>query len=482
MKNKFYVTAAIPYVNGAPHIGHALEFIEADVVARYQRLLCKDVFYLCGSDENGLKMVQSAEKENIPVKDFCSRNAEKFETLFHKLNCSLDHFERASSPSHQEGSQKLWNLCRIHGDLYKKNYQGYYCVGCESFLTEKDLVDGKCPEHQKAPEIVSEENYFFKLSKYQTQILDLLENKKVKIFPETRRHEIITFIKEGLEDFSVSRSFERARGWGVTVPDDPSQIIYIWFDALNIYQTGLGFMENSVNYQQYWPADVHVIGKGIIRFHAVYWLAILLSANLPLPKEIFVHGYVNVHGQKMSKSLGNVVDPFIEIEKHGVDPLRYYLLSQIPAYEDGDYNETLFQKVYNSDLANGLGNTVSRVAKLCEKSALRFESSKVKFKDLKGEKDYHKALETYCFDAAIKIIWEKLKKLDQKIDADKAWELLKNKAPSPKLKTMLFAYVDEIRQIACLLKPFLPDTASRIEKQFSGTSIISEKGLFMRLS
>lgn len=479
MSNKYYITAAIPYVNGKPHIGHALEFVQADVLARYQKMLGKEVTYLCGSDENGLKMVQAAEKENISVQELCDQNAQKFKDLFIQLNTTLDIFEQASSETHKTGSQKLWELCDKNGDIYKKTYKGLYCVGCETFYTPKDLVDGKCPEHLTEPEKIEEENYFFKLSKYQDQLLELIETDKLKIVPAIRKNEIISFIKQGLEDFSISRSRERAHGWGIPVPNDETQIIYIWFDALNIYQTGIGFGHNDKQYQYWWPADNHVIGKGIIRFHAAYWPAILLSAQLPLPKRVTVHGYINSNGQKMSKSIGNVIDPFEELNKYKTDAVRYYLLSQIPPFQDGDYNEEQFIKVYNSDLANGIGNLVARVAKLCEKSGLRFESSKTEFKDLASEKEFHQALEESKFNEALAIIWDIIRTIDKQIDTDKPWEKLKK--PAEELQPMLQGYIEEIRKIAVLLEPFMPKTSQKINYQYKGNTIHSTPPLFPRI-
>lgn len=490
MKNSlYYITAAIPYVNGQPHIGHGLEFVQADTIARYYRLLGKQVIYLSGADENGLKMVQAAEKQGLTVQKLCDVNAQKFQDLFCKLNTTLDIFQRATAKNHQIGSQKLWQLCVQNGDIYKKKYKGLYCVGCEAFYTEDELTNGQCPEHLIKPEIVEEENYFFRLSKYQDKLLELIESDKLKIIPQIRKNEVLSFIKQGLTDFSISRSRKRARHWGIPVPGDNSQIIYIWFDALNVYQTGIGFGSDEKNYQKWWPAAVHVIGKGIIRFHTIYWPAILMSTHLKLPKSIFVHGYINSYGQKMSKSLGNVVDPFAEIERYGTDPVRYYLLSQIPPWNDGDYNDNQFRKVYNADLANGIGNVVARVAKLCEKSAITFATDKIEFKSLTTEYKYHSLLSEFRFNEALEIIWQKIKKLDQRINREKPWEKLKastqggsiSDRKDEKLKANLTHYVDEIRQIACLVEPFLPETATKIKRQFSGKNIKSEAALFPRL-
>lgn len=473
MTKNFYVTTAIPYVNAAPHIGFGLEIVQTDVIARYQRLLGKDVYFLTGTDENALKNVQAAEKEGIPTKKLVDRNAKKFFQLKEPLNLSFDDFIRTTEKRHIGGAQALWQACKKE-DIYKKKYKGLYCVGCETFYTEKDLVDGKCPEHKKKPEVVEEENYFFKLSKYQDWLEKLISSDKLKIIPQIRKNEVLAFIRQGLEDFSISRTKERAHGWGVPVPGDPSQIIYVWFDALANYITALGWHKKTPLYQKYWlKADtLHVIGKGITRFHAIYWPAMLKSAGIPLPKQEFVHGYITVEGEKISKSLGNVIDPFELVKKYGTDPIRYYLLREIPAYQDGDFSVRRLKELYNADLANGLGNLVARVAKLCEKSGFNFKplNSKI-YLWIK------KPLEEFRFDEAVSSIWqEKIGGCDRLIDREKPWQL-KDK----KLETVLQRLVNEIRQIGFNLKPFLPETAERIEKQFKGPKIKAEKPLFPRL-
>lgn len=329
--DKFYITSAIPYVNARPHIGHALEFLQADTLARYQKMLGKDVLYLCGSDENAIKNVQAAEKAGKPVQNFIDENAVYFEELARELNVHFDIFQKGSSDNHRIASQKLWELCEKNGDIYKKTYKGLYCIGCEEFKATNELNEnGECPEHPgKKLEEIEEENYFFKLSKYQDHLLTIIETGEYEIVPEFRKNEITSFIKSGLLDFSISRSNKRAKDWGVPVPNDPTQRIYVWFDALNIYQSGIGFGADEEKYNKWWPADMHVVGKGIIRFHAVYWPAILLSAGLKLPKKLFVHEYFTVNGQKMSKTLGNVVDPIVIINKYGTDALRYFCLAKI---------------------------------------------------------------------------------------------------------------------------------------------------------
>ena len=323
--NKFYITAAIPYVNGKPHIGHCLEYVQVSAIANYHRLLGEDTATLSGGDENALKNVQAAEKAGRPLQQFIDENTESFRQIAIKLNSKFDYWQKGSNQkTHFPSSQKLWELCDKNGDIYKKSYKGLYCVGCETFYTTEELNEnGECYEHPgKKLEEVEEENYFFKLSKYQEKLIKIIENDKLKIVPEFRKNEVLAFLRSGLNDISISRSNERAKNWGVPVPGDNSQRCYVWFDALNIYRSGIP--------EKYWPADVHAIGKGITRFHAVYWPAFLLSAGLKLPKTIFVHGYLTVNGQKISKSNPEtIVDPTPIIEKYGADAIRYFLLAKI---------------------------------------------------------------------------------------------------------------------------------------------------------
>ena len=471
--NKFYLTTAIPYVNAAPHIGHALEFVQADVVSRFHRQIGDETCLLTGSDENSLKNVLAAEKEGITTQELCNNYTKKFQSVLQKLNVKYDYYQRGSSrETHFTGSQKLWNLCFDNGDIYKKNYKGLYCVGCEAFYTQEELThDGECPEHLKKPELVEEENYFFKLSKYQNFLEDLISTDKLKIFPQSRKNEVLSFIRMGLNDFSVSRSKQRARNWGVPVPNDETQIIYVWFDALNIYQTGIGFGSNDNEYQKWWPADLHIIGKGITRFHAIYWPAILKSADLALPKSILVHGYLTVDGQKISKTLGNVIDPNEIIDTYGVDPVRYYLLREIPPFSDGDFSQNRFKELYNADLANGLGNLVARVAKLAEKISFKTGDNKQEFYP-----ETIKELGEYRFDHALEFLWQKIKELDLQIEKTQPWKL-ENKA----LSEFIAKVVPAIQKIAFNLTPFLPETAEKILSQYQG-KIISQPALFPRIA
>lgn len=472
--SKYYLTSAIPYVNAAPHIGHAQEFVYADVVKRYQKILGKDVLYLCGADENALKIVQAAEKAGKNPQEFTDIHSEEFLNLAEKLNIQFDVWQRGTNiKTHTPSSQHLWELCEKNGDIYKKTYSGLYCVGCETFYTVDELDEkGECFEHPgKKLDEVSEENYFFKLSNYQSFIEELVESDKLRITPQTRKNEVLSFVRSGLSDFSISRSRTRAQNWGVPVPNDPDQIMYVWFDALNIYQSGVGFGWDDAVYNKWWPADLHVIGKGIIRFHAVYWPAILQSAGLLLPKQLFVHGYLTVDGQKMSKTIGNVVDPIGLIEKYGTDAVRYYLLREIPSYGDGDFSERRFIELYNADLANGLGNLIARVAKLAEGKS--FELKKYEL-----SKEYKTLLDEYRFDEAVKLVWDKIRTCDQYINENEPWKLKDDEA---KLLPVLDHAITILREIAIDLQPLLPETAEKMITQFSTEKIVSGKPYFMRV-
>lgn len=479
---KFYITTAIPYVNAMPHIGHALEFVQADVIRRHHEIIGDNTLLLSGADENALKNVAAAEKDKMPIQQFVHKNSLLFEDLAKKLNVKFDVFQKGSDAKHHSSSQKLWELCNKNGDIYKKEYKGLYCIGCEFFYEKEELDENnECFEHPgRKLEKVSETNYFFRLSKYQEKIKNLIESDNLGIVPSKRRNEALSFIRQGLKDISISRSQKRAKNWGVSVPNDPTQKMYVWFDALNIYQSGIGFGSDEKEFNKWWPADLHVIGKGIIRFHAVYWPAFLLSARLELPKRIFVHEYITVNGQKMSKTLGNVVDPITLIDKYGTDPLRYYLLREISPFEDGDFSQKKLKEVYNADLANGLGNLVARVAKLAETANYQqMQSISKEYEHLIAIGEYSQALSEFKFNDALSFVWQKISRLDKFINQEKPWELLSNN--SQRLRAILAHVVDQIQEIAILLEPFLPDTAEKIEKHFQGPKIIFKKPLFPRL-
>lgn len=465
MQKKFYITAAIPYVNAAPHIGHALEFVQVDAIARFHKLLGENVTSLTGGDENALKNVQAAEKASQPTQTFVDKNAQLFLELTEKLNAKFDVFQKGTNPAHFKSSQDLWSRCFAKGDIYKKNYEGLYCVGCETFYSTDELNEnGECFEHPgKKLEKVSEANYFFKLSSYQKKLIDLITNDELKIFPEFRKNEVLAFLKEPLQDISISRSNKRAKNWGVPVPNDPTQRIYVWFDALNIYRSGVD--------EKTWPADLHVIGKGIVRFHTVYWPAFLLSAGLPLPKAVFAHGYLTVNGQKMSKTIGNIVDPLEIIKKYGVDALRYYLLREIPPYDDGDFSYRRLDEIYSSDLANELGNLLSRVTTIAEKDNISVHPTKQTW-----EKNIVQQFSNFKFNEILEMIWVVVKELNKKVNDFAPWE----KKPDQRkefLRNILF----DIHQIGYKLSPFLPETAEKILKATQG-EITKINPLFPRLS
>lgn len=474
MSKSLFISTAIPYVNGPAHAGHTLEFVQADVLARYHRKLQNKVFFLSGTDENALKNVLVAEKEGKTTKVFVDENTQKFYALKDLLNLSFDGFIRTTEARHFAGTEKLWKALKKE-DIYQDEYEGLYCVGCEEFKTEKDLDEkGECPEHKKKPEIVKEKNYFFKLSNYQAQIEKLISDDVVKIVPEKRKNEVLGFLKEGLKDFSISRSNQRARNWGVPVPGDPSQKIYVWLDALGNYLTGLDYATEGKLYQQFWEkADerIHVIGKGIVKFHALYWIGILLSAGLPLPTTEFVHGYVTVEGNKIGKSLGNAIDPKLIVEKYGVDAFRYYLLKEIPSYGDGDFSWQRMDEVYRADLQNGLGNLVARVAAMTE--GVKFSNHQFSNSQISAE--IIERLDQYKFDEAIGEIWKRITKADQYVSTNKVWAL-KDEAKTEALTWL----VAEIRQVAVDLSPFMPETAEKIQQQY-GEQIGKTAPLFPRL-
>lgn len=459
MSKKFYITTAIPYVNASPHIGFALEAIQTDVIARYHRgVLGEDTWFLTGSDDNSLKNVQAAEKEGIPVKEFVDRNSKVFADLKKSLNLSNNDFIRTTSKKHFEGAQKLWKACEK--DIYKKKYKGLYCVGCEEFKKESDLQNGRCPEHPKDKiEVIEEENYFFSLSKYQKQLEKILGSDEYKIVPGTRKNEALSFVKQGLEDFSISRSKERAHDWGIPVPGDQSQVIYVWFDALINYITGIGYVDDEKKFKNYWPADVHVIGKGILKFHAIYWPAMLLSAGVSLPKSLFVHGYVTTGGEKISKSSGNSIDPAAIANKYGADALRYYLLRYIPSYKDGDFSLNLFEERYGSDLANDLGNLLQRTLTMINKYNITIKKTKPKpLGDCQK-----KLMEGFEFNKRLENIWDVVKRSNQLIEEKKPWELAKNN--QDELKNVLQEIYDALVTIAEHLAPFMPETSEKMKKQ-----------------
>lgn len=474
---KFYVTTAIPYVNGRPHMGHAMEYIQTDVTARFHRQLGEDVYFLTGTDDNSLKNVLAAEKAGQPTADFVKAHAQVFKDMCQALEITNDGFIETACEAHHRGASKLWTACDPD-DIYKKTYEGLYCVGCETFYTPDELDEnGCCPEHKTKPEIVREENHFFRLSKYQDQIEELIASDTYRVVPEMRKNEILSFIRGGLEDISVSRSHQRAHDWGVPVPGDPEQVMYVWIDALSNYITGIDYGDDGAGtdpenlYTKYWPCDAHMIGKGIIRFHAVYWPAFLLSAGLPLPRELFVHGYVNLGGEKMSKSLGAVVDPFELVEKYGVETVRYYMTRHIHPVHDSDFSYEALEAAYTADLANGIGNLMHRSLTMIEKhqegkikAVETEEAGQPAIRELFDAifKDFEDLMKRYEFQQAMARVWEGQRALDVYINEQKPWSLAKDPACRAQLEAVNYTLAEGLRCLASLIYAVMPATSIEI--------------------
>lgn len=475
MKNKFYITTSIPYTNASPHIGFSFEIIQADVIARYHRILGEDVYFLTGTDEHGLKTLRASESAGKNVLDFADEVSGKFKELAKTLNISNNDFIRTTDEKrHLPAVYKLWEKFIASDDVYKKKYKGFYCPGCESFKTEKEILNGKCVIHQKEIEEIEEENYFFKLSKYLPKIKEIIESDRIKIIPESKKNEILQMIETGLEDVSFSRSKEKYWSW--PVPGDDGQVFYVWQDALPNYISAIGYGGDEEKFNKYWPADIHFIGKDIVKFHALYWPAMLLSADLSLPKSLFVHGFINVDGQKMSKSLGNVIDPFELVKKYGVDAVRYYLLREITPTEDGDFSYEKFEQRYNSDLASGVGNLLARIITLARKDNFteKNPTEKIKQETEKIKKESADYLQEFKFNDSLKSIWELISFCDRYINQEKPWEEKEN--ASQVISDCLFA----LGEISDLLLPFLPETSEKMKKVLAQKK--SEEALFPRIS
>jgi methionyl-tRNA synthetase len=467
-----FVTTSIPYVNGAPHIGHALEFVQADAFARFHRLVEDDTWLLTGTDDNSLSNVLAAEREGIAVPDLVARNAATFQVLLHALDITNDDFIRTSvDRRHLEGARRFWEACDRSGDIYRKRYRGLYCVGCEQFYTPDELENGRCPEHQRAPETIDEENYFFRLSRYTDQLRELIDSGRLRIVPETRRNEVRAFLSRGLEDISISRTRARARAWGITVPGDEEHVMYVWFDALTNYITALGYAHDSPLYERYWlraTQRLHVIGKGITRFHAVYWPAMLLSAGVPLPTTIFVHGYFTIGGEKISKSRGNVVDPLALVERVGSDAFRYWLLRAVPATGDADYTWERLERAYTADLAKDLGNLVQRslsllgrygdgrVPEVSHSTNLAADLCQRLCQSMGAELDPR---------AALSAIWDVVGRANRFAEEASPWR----ETDRERRDQALYTLAEGVRVVGEALRPFLPRTADQIASQLGVT-------------
>ncbi len=467
-KNKFYITTAIAYVNSIPHLGHALELVQTDAIARYKRLMGLDTFFLTGTDEHGVKIYNTAKKLGMDTKEMVDMNAESFKALKEVLNLSNDDFIQTSDQKrHWPACHKLWRKLVEKGDIYKKEYEGLYCEGCEVFMKEVDLIDGKCPVHKKAPTLLKEENYFFRLSKYSHKIVELIESGRLNLLPKNRETEFLNLAKEGLTDVSFSRP-RNVLPWGVSVPGDDSQVMYVWGDALTNYISAIGYAEETEQFKHYWPADLHVIGKDIVRFHAGIWIGMLLSAEIEIPKSILIHGFITHNGDKMSKTLGNVVDPLKIVEQYGTDMLRYYLVREIPVGRDGDFNDRLFVERYNSDLANNLGNLVNRVHTLISRNHINdfiFDQYNEEYKKKVDDtwKKYIEDMNIYNIHEAIFHVWRLIDFANKMMEETKPWMLIKQ--DPEKAKAILSNLLEVLRHVSILISPFIPETSQKIRKQ-----------------
>jgi len=458
--SNFYVTTSIPYVNGDPHIGFAMELIMADVLARHARSKKTPVIFSTGTDEHGTKIAEKAASLGQTPEEFTNGVSQKYRELGKLLNISNDRFIRTTDAGHEQRAQLVWK--NLEKDIYKSKYSGWYDVRQEEFVPEGQVDPARTqPDHPQAYQRIEEENYFFALSKYTDQIRQAIETEQFEIVPKTRRNEILSLLKEGLEDISISRPKDKL-SWGVPVPGDKTQVMYVWFEALMNYITVLGYPEHE-DFKEFWPANVQVIGKDIIRFHAAIWPAMLMGLGIELPPKLYVHGFINVEGQKMSKSLGNVIAPSDIVDRYGVDAFRYYFLRHIPSYEDGDFSWETFENAYNNELANELGNAVQRTAAMI----MKYQNGII------GEippashdtEPIEKAIEECRFDRALGFIWERVRGLNQYIDETKPWVIAKEE-DADHLKEVLAYQASALLEIADLLEPFLPETAVKIRNIF----------------
>lgn len=466
-KKPFFISTAIDYPSEKPHLGHSLEKIQADVLARYKRLQGFEVHFSTGTDEHGLKIQRRAEKAGKNPKEFVDEMSKYFQDTWNSLNISYDDFIRTTEKRHEKVVQEIIKRIYKKGDIYKGKYKGLYCVDCESYYLPKDLVNGKCPVHHKEPELIEEETYFFKMSKYQLALIKHIKENKDFIIPESKRNEILSRLKEPLQDLSISR---KTVEWGIPLSVDKKFTLFVWLDALINYLTTIGYPDEK--FKKFWPADVHIIGKDIIWHHSVIWGSLLFSAGLELPKTIFVHGFITSGGQKMSKSLGNVIDPFELVKKYGTDPVRYFLLRDISSTEDGDFTYKKFEERYNADLAKGLGNLVARVITMAEKVNLNSQKPDSAFQTMinKTEQTYHQSLSEFKFHTALISIWSLIGFCDRYIEKERPWE--------SRDQIVIYNLFFALSNIAKMLKPFLPDTSEQILEQLK---IKKSKALFPRI-
>lgn len=469
--SNYYVTTSLPYVNGEPHLGHAMELIMGDVLARRARQRGDKVIFSNGTDEHGGKIAEKASELKLQPKALADKMSTQFRQLADQLDVSYDRFIRTTDRGHEQRAQLIWKS--LEKDIYKAKYSGWYCTGDEEFFSEEVVKanNGICPDHNRPYEKIEEENYFFKLSKYNAALRQAIETNQLLIIPETRRNETLSVLKDGLKDISISRPIDKV-DWGIPVPGDKHQVMYVWFEALMNYITVLGYPENK-DFQEYWPADTQVIGKGILRFHAAIWPAMLLGLNLPLPKQLYVHGYVTIDNKKMSKSLGNSVSPGEVIDRYGPDAFRYYFLRHIPSYNDGDFSWEQFEAAYNNELANELGNAVQRTAAMIQ----NYQQGVIG--DIPPAKhdvaQYEQAINECRFDRALDEVWQQVRGLNQYIEEEKPWTIAKQD-DKEHLREVLAYQASALLEIAGLLEPFLPAAAAKIQAVFQQGVVHPLKG------
>ena len=458
-KKYFYITTTLPYVNAKPHIGFAIEIIRADVIARYQRQIGKTVFFNTGTDEHGVKIFQKAQEEGITAQELVDKNSQSFKDLLGTLNIQNDAFIRTTDERHQKAAQAFWIKCKEAGYIEKRTYTGVYCRGCELFKTERDLIDGKCVEHPTTPlEEISEENYFFKYSKFADTLLDLYKDKDF-VIPEFRLNEIKNQIKDGLEDFSISRVKEKMQ-WGIPVPGDDTQVMYVWFDALVNYISTLGWPDDMENFNKFWNHEdstiVQICGKDNLKQQTAMWQAMLASVSLPQSSHVILNGFITVDGQKMSKSLGNVIDPVEIVKEFGVDALRYFAIRELSPYEDSDFDSNRFKEAYNASLANGIGNLTNRILKMAEDNVSK--DAIILSNDLPAE--YIEKMNQFNLHQASGFVWNSISELDKKIQETQPFKLVKTDPEAG--QKIIIELVEKLNTIAHMLTPFIPEASEKI--------------------